>query len=135
MSARVVVTGAGVIASIGAGVEEFERNLYAGCSGIGPSPLLGETAVAAEVRNFSPQPWLGNKGIRVLDRTARLLCVAARMALENVQRGEVLSGAEAVDVSTGLVCGTMFGSLHSIASFDWSGLEDGVNLVNPMDFP
>ena len=35
MSARVVVTGAGVISSIGAGVEEFERNLYAGCCGIG----------------------------------------------------------------------------------------------------
>ena len=47
MSARVVVTGAGVISSIGAGLEEFERNLYAGCSGIGPSPLLGETAYAS----------------------------------------------------------------------------------------
>ena len=81
MIERVVVTGAGVIASIGAGVEEFERNLYAGCSGVGPSPLLGESAVAAEVRNFNPQPWLGNKGIRVLDRSARLLSVAAHMAL------------------------------------------------------
>src|SRR6185369_13352784 len=81
MSERVVVTGAGVISSIGAGVDEFERNLYAGCSGVGPSPLLGETAVAAEVRNFNPQPWLGNKGIRVLDRSARLLSVAAHMAL------------------------------------------------------
>jgi 3-oxoacyl-[acyl-carrier-protein] synthase II len=29
----------------------------------------------------------------------------------------------------------MFGSIHSITSFDWSGLEDGPNLVNPMDFP
>ena len=48
MSARVVVTGAGVISSIGAGVEEFERNLYAGCSGIGPSPLLGETAIGID---------------------------------------------------------------------------------------
>ena len=85
MTVRVVVTGAGVISAAGAGIEEFERNLYGGCSGIGPSPLLGGTAggtaVAAEVRNFTPQTWLGNKGIRVLDRSARLLCVAGHMAL------------------------------------------------------
>src|SRR5579859_7148031 len=133
MSARVVVTGAGVIASIGAGVEEFERNLYAGCSGIGPSPLLGEDAVAAEVRNFNPQPWLGNKGIRVLDRSARLLCVAAQMALSStgLQQQE---GGEG-DPNLGLVCGTMFGSVHSITSFDWSGVTDGPAYVNPMEFP
>jgi 3-oxoacyl-(acyl-carrier-protein) synthase len=133
MSVRVVVTGAGVISSIGAGLEEFERNLYAGCSGIGPSPLLGETAVAAEVRNFNPQPWLGNKGIRVLDRSARLLSVAAHMALSStgLQQQE---GGEG-DPNLGLVCGTMFGSVHSITSFDWSGVTDGPAYVNPMEFP
>ena len=81
MSARIVITGAGVISSIGAGVAEFERALYAGESGVGPSQLFGDAATTAEVRNFSPQPWLGNKGIRVLDRVARLLSVAAHMAL------------------------------------------------------
>jgi len=133
MSPRVVVTGAGVISSIGAGVEEFERNLFAGCSGVGPSPLLGETAIAAEVRNFSPQPWLGNKGIRVLDRSARLLSVAAHMALTatGLQQPE---GGEG-DPNLGLVCGTMFGSVHSITSFDWSGVTDGPTYVNPMEFP
>ena len=133
MSPRVVVTGAGVISSIGAGVEEFERNLYAGCCGIGPSPLLGENSTAAEVRNFNPQPWLGNKGIRVLDRSARLLCVAAHMALTStgLQQQE---GGEG-DPNLGLVCGTMFGSVHSITSFDWSGLTDGPSYVNPMEFP
>jgi 3-oxoacyl-[acyl-carrier-protein] synthase II len=133
MSARVVVTGAGVISSIGAGVEEFERNLYAGCSGVGPSPLLGGTAVAAEVRNFDPKPWLGNKGIRVLDRSARLLSVAAHMAL--TATGLQQKDDEDGDPNLGLVCGTMFGSVHSITSFDWSGVTEGPNYVNPMEFP
>ena len=132
MSARVVVTGVGVISSIGAGVEEFERNLYAGCCGIGPSPLLGDTAIAAEVRNFSPQTWLGNKGIRVLDRSARLLSVAAHMAL--TATGLQQENGEG-DPNLGLVCGTMFGSVHSITSFDWSGVTEGPNYVNPMEFP
>jgi 3-oxoacyl-[acyl-carrier-protein] synthase II len=133
MTVRVVVTGAGVISAVGAGIEEFERNLYAGCSGIGPSPLLGETAVAGEVRQFNPQTWLGNKGIRVLDRSARLLCVAAQMALTatGLQQEE---GGEG-DPNLGLVCGTMFGSVHSITSFDWSGVTDGPTYVNPMEFP
>ena len=81
MSERVVVTGAGVISSIGAGVDEFERNLYAGMFRRWPQPAAGRDGRAAEVRNFNPQPWLGNKGIRVLDRSARLLSVAAHMAL------------------------------------------------------
>ena len=131
---RIVITGAGVISSIGAGLPGFERALYAGTCGIGPSQFLGEGAIAAEVRDFTPQQWLGNKGIRVLDRTARLLCVAAQMALAGAEGIARVDSGEADD-ETGLVCGTMLGSVHSITAFDWSGLEDGPNLVNPMDFP
>jgi len=133
MSVRVVVTGAGVVSAIGCGLEEFERNLYGGCTGIGPSPLMGDGAVAAEVRNFTPQQWLGSKGIRVLDRSARLLSVAAQMALSST--GLVQQEGAEGDPNLGLVCGTMFGSVHSITSFDWSGLTDGPAYVNPMEFP
>ncbi|MEO7650193.1 MAG: beta-ketoacyl-[acyl-carrier-protein] synthase family protein [Bryobacteraceae bacterium] len=135
VSPRVVVTGLGVIASIGGGVDEFEKNLYEGISGIGPSPLLtpalGEGAVAAEIRNFNPQTWLGNKGIRVLDRAARLLSVATHMTLTATGLMQIDEG----DPDLGMVCGTMFGSVHSITSFDWSGVTDGPNYVNPMEFP
>jgi 3-oxoacyl-[acyl-carrier-protein] synthase II len=133
MRQRVVVTGAGVISAAGAGVDEFATNLWAGCSGIGPSTVLGDGAVAAEVRNFTPQTWLGNKGIRVLDRSARLLSVAAQMALSatGMLQGEGSEG----DANLGLVCGTMFGSLHSITSFDWSGVTEGPQWVNPGEFP
>jgi 3-oxoacyl-[acyl-carrier-protein] synthase II len=55
------------------------------------------------------------------------------MALSAAGRGG--GGSTEADPECGLVCGTMFGSIHSITSFDWSGLEDGPNLVNPMDFP
>ena len=133
MNPRIVITGAGVISSIGAGVADFERALYAGESGVGPSQIFGDAATTAEIRNFSPQPWLGNKGIRVLDRVARLLSVSAHMAL----CGSNLARADATDADpdVGIVWGTMLGSVHSIASFDWSGLVDGPNYVNPMDFP
>jgi len=136
MSARIVVTGAGVISSLGAGLAEFTAALYEGRSGIGPKTLFADTVpegTAGEVRNFTPQQWLGNKGLRVLDRSARLLCVAAHMALQSsgLAQPENTEG----DPDLGLVCGTMFGSVHSITAFDWGGLNDGPNLVNPMEFP
>ncbi|HYK91673.1 MAG TPA: beta-ketoacyl-[acyl-carrier-protein] synthase family protein [Acidobacteriota bacterium] len=136
MSARIVATGTGVISSLAAGIEAFETALYAGYTGIGPKTLFADSVplgAAGEIRNFAPQQWLGSKGLRVLDRSARLLCVAAHLALES----SGLSAQVAADASPdfGLVCGTMFGSVHSIASFDWSGLTEGPNLVNPMEFP
>jgi 3-oxoacyl-[acyl-carrier-protein] synthase II len=69
----------------------------------------------------------------MLDRAARLLCVSSHMAL--CATGVVNEIGEAGDPELGLVCGTMFGGVHSIAAFDWSGLTEGVTLVNPMEFP
>ncbi len=131
-----MATGTGIISSVAAGAADFEAALYEGRSGIGPKTLFPESApggCAGEVRDFMPQQWLGSKGLRVLDRSARLLSVAAHMALES--SGLMRQASPEGDSDLGLVCGTMFGSVHSIASFDWSGLTDGPNLVNPMEFP
>jgi 3-oxoacyl-[acyl-carrier-protein] synthase II len=136
LSHRIVVTGTGVVSCIGAGTEEFEKSLYEGVTGIGTRTLFPDTVPegpAGEVRNFTPQQWLGNKGLRVLDRSARLLSVAAAIALKESGLAQP-EGSEG-DPGLGLVCGTTFGSVHSIAAFDWSGLCDGPNLVNPMEFP
>lgn len=124
-SERIVITGAGVICALGAGSAEFERRLYEGATGIGAGGL-------AEIAGFEPQQWLGKKGVRVLDRSARLLCVAGQMALSE---SGLASGDQAEgDEELGLICGTMFGALHSIVSFDWSALTDGPSYVNPMEF-
>ena len=132
MSTRVVVTAAGVISPLGVGIEDFGCALYAGKSAIAPSPRFPGLA-AADLNEFNPQPWLGSKGIRVLDRSARLLAVAAQMALADA---DLLQPADRDgDPELGLVCGTAFGIVHSITSFDWSGLTEGPNYVSPMEFP
>ena len=83
MKTRGVVSGAGVISPIGGGLPEFTNALFAGTSGFGVSSFLENAIVAGEVRDFQPQRWLGTKGIRTLDRSSRLLCVATHLALEN----------------------------------------------------
>jgi len=76
MDSRIVVTAAGVISPIGAGLEKFGCGLYSGRTAVGPSTRFpGYTT--AEITDFQPQEWLG-KGIRVMDRSARLLAVAQR---------------------------------------------------------
>ncbi len=131
-SPRVVVTGAGVISPLGAGVDAFADALWSGASAVAPSTRFpGQTI--AEFAEFNPTPWLGSKGVRVLDRGTRFLCVAAQMALSATGLLQNASGDG--DPDLGLVCGTMFGGVHSIATFDWSGLTEGPALVSPMEFP
>ncbi len=137
MSRSVIVSGAGVVSAIGNGVQDFEEALFSGACGLG-SCTLAETeglsqVQAFEVPDFDARDWLGRKGLRGLDRAARLLCVAARLALDTAQLEE--HPQEGGYPDTGLVNGTMFGSIHSIASFDWSGLVDSPKFVNPMAFP
>jgi 3-oxoacyl-[acyl-carrier-protein] synthase II len=126
------VTGAGVLSPVGAGLEEFQRALWSGATAVEPSTRFAG-AVTAEFHDLNVAPWLGTKGIRVLDRAARLLCSATQMALAGT--GVAAEIGEAGEPDFGLVCGTMFGSVHSITAFDWSGQTEGVTLVNPMEFP
>jgi 3-oxoacyl-[acyl-carrier-protein] synthase II len=132
MKTKVVVTGAGVISPLGAGIDEFEQNLYAGQSALKPSAQF-DGMTTAEVADFQPQTWLGNKGVRVLDRTARLLCVATHMALCHAGVASPAPPGEGSEL--GLVYGTMFGSMRSITSFDWTSVTEGPSYVSPMEFP
>lgn len=117
---------------LGAGAGEFEQALWSGATAVKASERV-PGHVLADVGEFNPQPWLGNKGVRVLDRGTRLLCIAAQMALTETQLSQ--EKAEQGDAGLGLICGTMFGGVHSIANFDWIGITDGPSLVSPLEFP
>jgi 3-oxoacyl-[acyl-carrier-protein] synthase II len=133
---RVVVTGSGLITPLGIGNEAFEQQLWSGATGIRSSDRLPGLTFA-DIGEFDPQPWLGNKGVRVLDRGTRLLCIAAQIALTETGLSQENAAQEGSDQGAGLgiICGTMFGGVHSIATFDWVGITDGPSLVSPMDFP
>jgi 3-oxoacyl-(acyl-carrier-protein) synthase len=130
MRKRVFASGAGVISSIGAGLECFGAALFRGDPGIRPSQRFGGSA--AEVLEADLLRLLPEKGVRTLDRTSRLLTVTVQMAFETAGLSPESAGETHRDL--GLVCGTVLSSLHSVAGFDWSGLTEGPRLVNPMAF-
>jgi len=85
--AKTVITGIGVIAPNGIGKEEFWHALQEGYSGIKPitvfDPGLFKTHLAGEVTNFDAEKFLGEKGLRNLDRSTKFLCSAVKLAIED----------------------------------------------------
>ena len=132
---RIVITGAGVVAPNGLGKDEFWRNCSAGVSGIKPITLFDVSKYrcrwAGEVSDFQPEPHLGSKGLRNLDRTTLLALVAAKFAIDDA----TLEITDENRNDIGVVLGSTMGSVHSISEFDKEGLREGPRYVNPAHFP
>jgi 3-oxoacyl-[acyl-carrier-protein] synthase II len=128
---KIAITGIGIISPIGIGWESFSQSLERECPGFVPLTLFdySSSPLVGQIADFDPKPFLGNKGIRHFDRTSLLVTSAAKMALDNAGWNEY-SQEEA-----GVVLGSTYGSIDSIAAFDAVALEEGVNYVNPMSFP
>jgi 3-oxoacyl-[acyl-carrier-protein] synthase II len=89
------ITGIGVVATCGSGVEDFWRGL-ATEPGARAQPLL--------VDAFDPSPWLGPKAARRLDRFSQLAVAAAAMAVDDagLAADQVDPGRSGVLVATGV---------------------------------
>lgn len=132
---NVVITGIGVVSPIGSGRRAFWDALSRGDSSFRRVSLFDTSpfaqSSAGEIHDFDPTAILGKKGLRELDRSTRLLSVAASYALRDSSLEVDNESALAIGVSIGAT----FGSLHSIFQFDRVGLTEGPRLVNPSLFP
>ena len=88
MNSRVVITGLGVVSSIGIGVSEFWKTALAGRSGITTiqsfEPFFMadyRSKVAGQVQNFAPEQYLPASQSNRVDRYAQFALVAAKEAL------------------------------------------------------
>jgi 3-oxoacyl-[acyl-carrier-protein] synthase II len=135
MNKKIVITGIGVLSPIAIGREAFWAGLLQGKTGFRPVTLFDTSPfgvnIAGEITDFDALSFLGKKGLRDLDRSTRLICSAAKLAIDD-SRIEI---TEDTTHSMGVSIGTTFGSLHSISQFDRSGLIDGPRFVNPSHFP
>ena len=115
---RVVVTGLGVITSIGIGRELFWKRLMAGCSGIGVVASFDTSNFpvhkGAEVRNFLPSEYIFNLSPSELRRASQFAVAAARLA---VLDGNLLIRESEVD-DFGVAVGTTSGEPEAIERFD-----------------
>jgi 3-oxoacyl-[acyl-carrier-protein] synthase II len=135
MERKVVISGIGILSPIGIGRDNYWEGLFQGRTGFREITLFDTGSIrvhrAGEIVDFDPLSVLGKKGLRDLDRSTKLLCSAAKMALDD-SRFQI---TEKNTHSTGVSIGSTFGSLHSISQFDRAGLIEGPRFVNPSHFP
>src|SRR5215472_17768079 len=134
MTRRVVITGMGVISSLGDSPALLHSALCQGRTALHPVQEPGFDDLtcrqAGHISAFHPEVYLPEKNLRPLDRTGQLVVCAAKLALVN--SGWTADKLGAHDV--GLVLGTMFGSVHTISKFDRHALVQGPSYASPMSF-
>jgi len=118
MEKRVVITGVGVLASNGIGREAYWRALEQGKTGFKPVTIFDASDLtvrtAGEITEFDATKFLGTKGLRTLDRSTKLICSAAKLAIDDSKVEISEENTQEIGVSVG----TTLGSVYSISEFD-----------------
>jgi 3-oxoacyl-[acyl-carrier-protein] synthase II len=108
-SKRVVVTGLGVVSSIGTGLGEFWSSLLEGKSGISQVELFDtsgfSTSVGGEVKDFEPSLFIQEENIPKYGRTSHLAIASARLALADAG----LTAEDLAQGDVGIYLGTTMG--------------------------
>jgi 3-oxoacyl-(acyl-carrier-protein) synthase len=137
------VTGLGIASALGIGAERF----YAGLAGAtrlavrSPQPIVSFDAAKypdasiVEVPDFDPTRYLGDKGLRTLDRLTKLLVVAARLCLHDAGIKKDGEWAVLTPERVGVVCSNAYGSLEAITELDRVAKLEDARYINPAKFP
>ncbi|HEY3356704.1 MAG TPA: beta-ketoacyl synthase N-terminal-like domain-containing protein [Polyangia bacterium] len=130
-AAVIAVTGMGVIAPIGVGVDDFAAALRESRPGLRVrDDLAGEPAVlAGTVGDFAPRTKVPARRLRRLSRLSQMAVVAAHEAVADA----ALAGVPPERI--GVVLGTGLGALETTAAFMREYLTLGPAQANPALFP
>ncbi len=137
------ITGLGVLSALGVGRDAFYAGLRAGTRETGALTAFDAAAYpsaaarVAEVPGFDATKFLGDKGLRSLDRQTKLLVVAARLGLADSglkamnERAFVALGPERV----GLCASNAYGSVEAVVELDRVAVLEDARYINPAKFP
>ncbi len=115
---RVVITGLGVISSIGIGREEFWKSLLEGHSGISRIQRFDtsqyDVHMGGEVTKFEPGDFFDKKETRRLGRAAQFAIASVKLALQDAR----LSLEEVSGPHTSLCLGTTMADIQALEAAD-----------------
>ena len=133
-SRRVVITGIGMVTSLGNDVESTWRALLAGASGAGPITQFDHddypVHFACELRDFDPTDWVDHKSSRRMDRFTQMILAAARQA---EQDSGIDIAAEPERVGASIATG--IGGLKSFQDCYDILIHRGPDRVSPFSIP
>jgi len=131
---RVVITGIGMVTSLGNDVDSTWRALLAGESGAGPITQFDHedypVHFACELRDFDPTDWVDHKSSRRMDRFTQMILAAARQA---EQDSGIDIAAEPERVGASIATG--IGGLKSFQDCYDVLIHRGPDRVSPFSIP
>ena len=124
---RVVVTGLGVVSSVGIGKDKFWKGVTSGKSGISEITALDTSEfnchLGGEVKDFNPEEFIPKRRIQFLGRTSQLAMAAASFAVNDAK----LSIEKMKKQKFGVIIGTTVGERpleELIQAWARGGLKD-----------
>ena len=130
-----VVTGVGLLTSLGIGTETSWEAIRSGTSGIGPITQFDASAfscrIAGEVKDFDPARYIEKKEIKKMGRFIQFAIAAAECALGSSGYKVTPENAE----MTGVYIGSGIGGFEVIEREHQTLLEHGPRRISPFFIP
>lgn len=135
MTRRVVITGVGLISSVGIGTEANWDALCAGRSGIGPitrfDASLHSSRIAGEVKGFDPLDFVAKKDVKKIDAFIQYAIAASQFAVDDAKLAVTADNANEV----GVFIASGIGGFATIESEHSELLNGGPRRVSPFFIP
>jgi 3-oxoacyl-[acyl-carrier-protein] synthase II len=135
LSRRVVVTGIGLVSSVGIGTEATWASLLAGRSGIGPitrfDPAAFSTRFAAEVKAFDPLRFIEKKEVKKMDIFIQFAIAASQFAMDD----SGLKVTPDIAPRVGVFIASGIGGFTTIEREHKALLEGGPRRISPFFIP
>jgi 3-oxoacyl-[acyl-carrier-protein] synthase II len=132
---RVVVTGVGLISSVGSGTEQVWSALLRGESGIGPITQFDAkdyaARIAGEVKHFDPLAYIDKKELKKMGRFIQFAIAASEFAVKSAQ----LEVTDADSENVGVYIGSGIGAFEVIEREHKILLERGPSRMSPFFIP
>ncbi|MBP1605361.1 MAG: fabF 2 [Acidobacteria bacterium] len=135
MARRVVVTGVGLVSSLGVGTAANWEALCAGQSGIGPITHFDasefSTRIAGEVRGFDPLQFVDKKDVKKMDVFIQYAIAASQFAVDDAKLRLPLDDPTRV----GVFIASGIGGFSTIEREHKALLEGGPRRISPFFIP
>ena len=135
MHRRVVITGIGLVSSLGIGTQATWDGLLAGTSGVGRVTRFDVNGfaaqIAAEVRGFDPLDYVDKKDVKKMDVFIQFAIAASQFAVED--SGLMITPENAPQV--GVFIGSGIGGFATIEREHSALLDGGPRRISPFFIP
>ena len=135
MSRRVVVTGVGLVSSLGIGTEANWEALLAGKSGVGRITRFDaagfSTQIAGEVKNFDPLQFIEKKDVKKMDVFIQFAIAASQFAMDDSRLEVTADNGHRV----GVYIASGIGGFTTIEREHKALLDGGPRRISPFFIP